>query len=128
MRRGDDPQGSGCNASASVCRLAFGMERSELPLRRSGESPADLGPSVEVRVPVVVRVSPRPILTGHGLLRRRGTSDPGKMFAAEFGPTGAISASNLPVRQHDPPLRARLGIPRQRHPQVRPPHPRAHRH
>jgi len=30
--------------------------------------PAGLGPSVEVRVPIVVRVSPRPILIGHGLI------------------------------------------------------------
>ena len=54
----------------------------EVPLRRSGEPPAGLGPSVEVRAPIVVRVSPRPILTGHGPPRRRGVATRGKYLAA----------------------------------------------
>lgn len=80
-RRGDDPGRARCNANASVRYDAELGGRSRAPpdvrlevLTPTAERPytTGLGPSVEVRAPIVVQVSLRPILTGHGPLRRRG--------------------------------------------------------
>ena len=76
-RQGDDPQ----TERSQQCECQWSVQLGEAEKRKGPgschravfstagwRSPAGLGPSVEVRVPIVVRVSPRPILIAHGLI------------------------------------------------------------